>query len=63
VRSDNTLDLSATLAGTNPAELTSPLQAISAFDTALNRSLVITGLYDEFDVARRALRVTAEPTR
>jgi hypothetical protein len=36
---------------------TDPLAAITRLDTALDRSLMTTGLFEEFDVSGRVLRV------
>lgn len=56
---DNTLTLSATIAG---LALTGPLEAIRLLDEALDRSLMGTGLFERFDVAHKTLTVgPAEP--
>jgi hypothetical protein len=56
-RSDLTIEVRAVLRGISPASLTSPLEAISRLDTSLNRSLMRTGMFEEFDMARRSLHV------
>jgi hypothetical protein len=43
------------LQGSSPY-LTRPLEAITRLDTSLDRSLMRTGLFEEFDVARKTLR-------
>jgi hypothetical protein len=55
VRPDRAVEVLATLKGNAPARLTSPLEAITYLDAALDRSLKRTGLFEEFDVARKAL--------
>jgi hypothetical protein len=54
---DNTVVVRATLRGTSPRNLTSPLDAITRLDASFDRSLMHTGLFEEFDVARKLLRV------
>jgi hypothetical protein len=51
--------VAATLRGTAPHELTSPLDALSRLDACVLRALAVTGQFEEFDVVRRAL--SAEP--
>ena len=58
----NVLTVEATLAGVAPGQLTSPLDAITQLDKALYRSLTRTGLFEEFDVSRRVLRVAPAAT-
>jgi hypothetical protein len=48
--------LEVDLRGTSLRSLTSPLTAITKFDEWLNRSLIATGLFEEFDVSRRTLK-------
>lgn len=50
-----TVTVTATLRGTAPHELTSPLEALSRLDSCVLRALAVTGQFEEFDVVRRAL--------
>jgi hypothetical protein len=49
--------LVALVAGTNLAALTSPVDAVACVDAALNRALMVGGMFEEFDVASRTLTV------
>ena len=53
-RADGIFVLHATMAGRS---LTSPLDALAMLDEAVRRALIRTGLFEEFDVARRRLEV------
>jgi hypothetical protein len=46
--------------GRSIAALTSPLTAVALVDQAVQRALLSTGLFEEFDVSRRALHVWPE---
>ncbi|HLL65951.1 MAG TPA: hypothetical protein VK453_09410 [Micromonosporaceae bacterium] len=50
--------LTAALRGKTVADLTSPLDALRLLDISLRRALMHAGLFEEFDVARRAMRVS-----
>lgn len=50
----------AMLRGNGPSDLTRPLDAVTRIDTAVCRSLLRLGLFEEFDVSGRSL--TAAPT-
>ncbi|GAA0912630.1 hypothetical protein GCM10009557_86660 [Virgisporangium ochraceum] len=50
-----TVTVAATLRGTAPHELTSPLDALSRLDSCVLRALAVTGQFEEFDVVRRTL--------
>jgi hypothetical protein len=58
-RSANVVVVRAMLEGTRTGQLTNPLDALGRVDTAFNRSLMKTGLFEEFDVAQRRLCVSA----
>ena len=53
-RSGGVFVLHATMAG---QDLTSPLDALTRLDEAVLRALMTTGLFEEFDVARRRLEI------
>jgi hypothetical protein len=53
------LRVRAVLEGTKTI-LTSPLQAVALVDDALDRALFKTGLFQEFDVAGKALQVAPD---
>lgn len=56
-RSDGVVVVQAVLAGINIRHMTDPLDALTKLDGSLKRALISSGLYEEFDVARRCLRV------
>jgi hypothetical protein len=60
VRESDVLVIRAELAGATVGDLTSPLDALTRLDSAVLAALVTTGLFEEFDVARRQL--TAGPS-
>lgn len=45
------------LAGTGPADLTSPVEAVMRVDAGMLRALMRGGMFEEFDVASRTLSV------
>lgn len=55
-RAGGVFALHATMVGRS---LTSPLDALTMLDDAVRRALIRTGLFEEFDVARRRLEVWA----
>ena len=55
VRSRTMVVVDATLRGTSPHELTSPLDALMWLDASVLRALAVTGQFEEFDVVRREL--------
>ncbi|MEJ3742379.1 hypothetical protein WEI85_03665 [Actinomycetes bacterium KLBMP 9797] len=57
LRAENQVCLHATIQQSTVEPLTSPLDAISHLDKALLRALTRTALFEEFEVARRSLRV------
>ena len=56
--SHGSVTVRAIMHGSTPRQLTSPVVAISRLDLALDHALMNTGQYEEFDVSRRALRVS-----
>jgi hypothetical protein len=63
-RRGNAVEIRATLRGHGPIDLTSPVDAVTRFDTAISQSLLQLGLYEEFDVASRSLMAApARPAR
>lgn len=56
-RPGNVVHVRAEIQGRTIADMTSPLDAITLLDAALLRALAKTGLFEEFDVARRTVRV------
>lgn len=54
---DGLVVVEATLSGVGVRDLTDPLDALNKTDASLTRSLLRTGLFEEFDVARRRLHV------
>jgi hypothetical protein len=54
---DGQVRVRAGLAGAGPADLTSPIAAATYVDAALTRALIMGGLFEEFDVARRSLTI------
>lgn len=54
-RTEDVALVSASIRGRTIADLTSPLDAITCLDEALLRALIKTGLFEEFDVARRSV--------
>lgn len=55
---DRTVAVSAALHGVGRSGLTSPLEALARLDGAFDRALTRTDLFEEFDVARKILRVS-----
>lgn len=53
----NVVLVQADIVGRATNDLISPLDAITYLDNALLQALMRTGLFEEFDVARRSLRV------
>jgi hypothetical protein len=45
------------VSGNDPADLTSPVDALACVDAAMNRALMLGGTFEEFDVASRTLTV------
>jgi hypothetical protein len=56
-RSRSTVTLSATLQKARPSGMTNPLEAMTRFDQSLDRALLVSGLFEEFEVSRKVLRV------
>ncbi|MFL6077966.1 MAG: hypothetical protein ACJ73S_31765 [Mycobacteriales bacterium] len=58
-RSRSMVTLSATLQKARPAPggMTNPLEAMTRFDRSLDRALLASGLFEEFEVSRKVLRV------